>query len=360
MQVYFERRQIDSKAWRYLSPLLALILTLLAGAILFHLMQVDVKRALYVFFVEPIATPYGLAELGVKATPLVLIGVALSIGFRAGVWNIGAEGQLTFGAIFGGGVALAFYEQQGLYILPLVILAGIIGGMLWAGVVAWLRTRYNANEILTSLMLSYVAGLCLSYLVYGPWKDPDGFNFPLSRMFSDAAVLPIIMDGTRLHIGAFFAIVVVVLVWVVLARTQLGYQIKVMGDAPSAGAYAGFSQNKIIWLVLLMSGGAAGLAGVLEVTGPIGQLSPSISPGYGFTAIIVAYVGRLHPLGALLAGLLIALSYLGGESAQIALGLPLAVGGVFQGMLLFFLLACDVLIHYRLRVSNSHAMVNHG
>ena len=353
--LYLERRQLDSKFWAYLSPVLALMLTLIAGALLFKVMQVDVFKALYIFFVEPVSTLYGLAELGVKATPLVLIGVALSLGFRAGVWNIGAEGQFIFGAIFGGGVALAFYEQQGFYILPLVLLAGVIGGMFWAGIVAWLRTRFNANEILTSLMLSYVAGLCLSFLVHGPWKDPDGYNFPESRIFSDSAILPIILDGTRLHLGAIIALLVVLVAWGLLARTMLGFQIKVVGDAPSAGTYAGFSQNRTIWMTLLMSGGAAGLAGVLEIAGPIGQLLPVVSPGYGFTAIIVAYVGRLHPVGALFAGLLIALSYLGGESAQISLNLPLAVGGIFQGMLLFFLLACDVLIHYRLRLSPTRA-----
>ena len=347
----FEKRPLDSRFWVYMSPLLALVLTLIAGAALFHLMGVGVGEALYTFFIKPISTPYGLAELGVKATPLVLIGVALSLGFRAGVWNIGAEGQLIFGAIFGGGAALAFYEMEGFHILPLVLLAGILGGMLWAAIVALLRTRFNANEILTSLMLTYVAGLCLSYLVHGPWKDPDGFSFPESRIFSDSATLPLLIEGTRLHLGAILALIVVLISWGLLARTLFGFQIKVMGEAPHAGAHAGFSQNKIIWLTLLLSGSAAGLAGAIEVTGPIGQLLPVISPGYGFTAIIVAYVGRLHPVGVLLAGLLLALSYLGGEAAQISLNLPLAVGGVFQGMLLFFLLACDVFFSFRPRLS---------
>jgi len=347
---YLEKRQLESKFWIYASPVLALVLTLLAGAFLFRIMGVDVGKALYTFFIDPISTPYGLSELGVKATPLVLIGVALSLGFRAGVWNIGAEGQLILGAICGGGVALLFYEQEGFYILPLVLIAGVLGGMLWAGMVAWLRTRFHANEILTSLMLSYVAALLLSYLVHGPWKDPEGYGFPQSRLFSDSALLPTILDGTRLHFGAILALLVVLIAWGILSRSLLGFQIKVMGDAPDAGTHAGFSQNKVIWLTLLMGGGAAGLAGVIEVAGPIGQLQPSISPGYGFTAIIVAYVGRLHPVGALFAGLLLALSYLGGESAQIELNLPLAVGGVFQGLLLFFLLSSDVLIQYRLRL----------
>ena len=341
----------------YLSPLLAIFLTLISSVILFLIMNVSPLEALHAFFIKPISTIYGLTELAVKATPLVLIGVVLSLGFRAGVWNIGAEGQLVLGGIFGSIVALFFYEKTGFYIIPLILIAGIVGGMLWAGIVAFLRTKFNANEILTSLMLSYVASLLLNLLIHGPLKDPDGFNFPESRLFSDSALLPILYDGTRLHIGAIIAIVTVGLGWILLSRTLLGYQIKVTGDAPAAGEYAGFSHSKIIWITLLLSGGVAGLAGAIEVSGPIGQLVPTISPGYGFTAIIVAYVGRLHPMGVLFAGLLLALTYLGGETAQISLKLPLAVTGVFQGLLLFFLLASDVLIHYRVQFSKQRVAV---
>lgn len=351
------KRQSPSKAMIYLSPLLAIFLTLLASMVLFSIMGVSPISALHAFFVEPLSTTYGLTELVVKATPLVLIGVALSLGFRAGVWNIGAEGQLILGGIFGGSVALFFYEKTGFYIIPLILVAGVIGGMLWAGIVAFLRTKFNANEILTSLMLSYVASHLLNYLVHGALRDPDGMNFPESRLFSDSAILPILFEGTRLHIGAIIALVVVGLGWILLSRTLLGYQIKVTGDAPAAGEHAGFRHNKIIWITLLLGGGIAGLAGAIEVSGPIGQLIPSISPGYGFTAIIVAYVGRLHPVGALLAALLLALSYLGGEAAQINLKLPVAVTGVFQGLLLFFLLACDVLIHYKVKFSNKTVTV---
>jgi len=350
------KRQAPSKMMVYLSPVLALVLTLIASIILFLIMGVSPTAALHAFFVEPISTGYGLTELMVKATPLILIGVALALGFRAGVWNIGAEGQLLLGGIFGGATALFFYEKTGFYIIPLILIMGVLGGMLWAGIVAFLKTRFNANEILTSLMLSYVASLLLNLLVHGPLKDPEGFNFPESRLFSDSALLPILVDGTRLHLGALIALLFVGIGWILLSRTLLGYQIKVTGDAPAAGEHAGFSHKKIIWITLLISGGAAGLAGAIEVSGPIGQLLPSISPGYGFTAIIVAYVGRLHPLGVLLAALLLALSYLGGETAQIKLNLPVAVTGVFQGLLLFFLLASDVLIHYRLQLTKKAVM----
>ena len=343
------KRSAPSRWMVVLSPILALLLTLIAGVVLFGLMGVDPLAALYAFFIEPLTSLYGWGELGVKATPLVLIGVALSIGFRAGVWNIGAEGQLTLGAICGGGIALLLYEVDGWFVLPLMIVSGILGGMAWAAVPAFLRTRFNANEILVSLMLTYVAALLLSMLVHGPWRDPDGFNFPESRVFSDSATLPLILSGSRLHLGWIFALLMVAATWIMMARTVIGFQVRVVGSAPAASRYAGFSVNRMVWFTLLLSGGAAGLAGLIEVAGPIGQLLPSISPGYGFTAIIVAFVGRLHPVGVLFAGLLMALSYLGGESAQISLNLPLAVTGVFQGMLLFFLLACDVLILNRIR-----------
>ena len=350
------RRPEASRSMVLLSPLIALALTLLSGIVLFMFMGANPGQALYAFFIEPLTSLYGWGELGVKATPLALIAMALSIGFRAGVWNIGAEGQLTLGAICGAGIALWLHDIEGFWILPLMILCSILGGMAWAAVPAFLRTRFNANEILVSLMLTYVAILLLSYLVHGPWRDPDGFNFPESRVFNDSATVPIILDGTRLHLGWLLALAAVAGAWVLMARTLVGFQVKVIGEAPAAGRYAGFSINRIIWFTLMLSGGAAGLAGLLEVAGPIGQLQPSISPGYGFTAIIVAFVGRLHPVGVLLASHLMALSYLGGESAQITLNLPLAVTGVFQGMLLFFLLASDVLIHYRIRPAASVAV----
>ncbi|MGR3985042.1 MAG: ABC transporter permease [Gammaproteobacteria bacterium] len=350
LQAQLVKRPQPSKVMVYLSPLLALVVTLGAGVVLFQAMGVSPGRALHAFFVAPLTSLYGWAELGVKATPLVLIGVALSIGFRAGVWNIGAEGQLTLGAICGGGIALWLHRAESGWVLPLMLLCGALGGMGWAAIPAFLKTRFNTNEILTSLMLTYVAILLLSFLVHGAWRDPDGYNFPESRDFSASATLPVILPGTRLHLGWALALLMVALVWGMLARTLAGFQVKVIGLAPAAGRYAGFSLRRMVWFCFMLAGGAAGLAGIIEVSGPIGQLQPSISPGYGFTAIIVAFLGRLHPLGVLFAGLLLALSYLGGETAQIVLGLPLAVTGVFQGMLLFFLLACDVLIHYRVRL----------
>jgi len=339
----------------YKSPLIAVVLTLLAGMAMFWIMGTDPLRAVYAFFIEPVSTLDGVAELFVKATPLVLIGLGLSLGFQANVWNIGAEGQLTLGAIFGGGLALAFFDVDTVFLLPAMLVAGIIGGMAWAAIPAFLKTRYNTNEILTTLMLTYVGLLLLSYLIHGPLRDPDGFNFPESRLFHDAAILPIILEGTRLHIGWLIALFIAILAWLLIVKHIIGFQIRVIGMAPVAASFAGFKEKRLVWLTLLMSGGAAGLAGVLEVAGPIGQIVPVISPGYGFTAIIVAFLGRLHPVGVVLAGLLMALTYLGGDSAQITMNLPNAVTGVFQGMLLFFLLASDVLVRYRLRFGAARA-----
>ncbi len=329
-----------------MAPLVALLLTLLSGLVLFQLLGVPVGEAFYAFFIEPVTSLYGLSELGVKAAPLIMIGVALSVCFRAGVWNIGAEGQLVVGAICGSVVALRFAAVEAFWVLPLMMLAGVAGGMLWAGIPALLRTCFNTNEILTSLMLTYVATLLLSFMVTGPLRDPFGFNFPQSALFHEAALLPLILPGTRLHIGFIVALLLVFFIWVLMSRSLLGFGLLVNGLAPRAGRFAGFDVSGTVWFSLLLSGGVAGLAGLFEVAGPIGQLLPNISPGYGFTAIIVAFVGRLHPVGVLFAGLLLALSYIGGESAQISLNLPVAVTGVFQGLLLFFLLAADVLILY--------------
>lgn len=343
-----KRQELDLRMF-YLTPMLAVMLTIFTGFLLFMVMGYDPFLGIYYFFISPLLSLYSLAELGLKASPLILIAVGLAMGFRANVWNIGAEGQLTMGAVAGGGLALALIDVQAFWVLPLICIAGILGGMAYAAIPAFLKARWDVNEILTSLMLTYVATLFLSTLVFGPWKDPMGFNFPQSELFGDSAILPILLDGTRLHLGVIVALLVAVTGWVVMTRTIIGFQIRVVGQAPAAAAFAGFSRKRMIWMSLLTSGGLAGLAGLFEVAGPIGQLIPSISPGYGFTAIIVAFLGRLHPIGIIGAGLIMALSYIGGENAQVEAGMPQAVTGVFQGLLLFFLLASDFLASYRIR-----------
>jgi simple sugar transport system permease protein len=350
MRIRLEPRREPSRRMAYASPLIAALATLVTGFLLFSALGKDPLQAFHVFFVKPIETRYGFAELLLKATPLTLCAIGLAAGYRANVWNIGAEGQLTLGAICGGGIALAAQDASGPWILPLILVAGAAGGMAWAAIPAWLKTRFNANEILTSLMLVYVASLLLSLLVHGAWRDPEGFNFPQSKMFTDAALLPNLLAETRLNVGFLLALAVVAAGWIFMSRSLIGFQMRVAGLAPAAAHYAGISAPRTVWIGMLIGGATAGLAGVGEAAGPIGQLLPSMSPGYGFAAIIVAFVGRLHPLGILLASLLMSLLYLGGESAQVTLALPSAVTGLFQGTLLFFLLAADVLVNYRVRL----------
>jgi simple sugar transport system permease protein len=334
-----------------LSPVVAVALTGAVGFVVFRARGRDPVIAFHAFFVAPLGTLNGLAELLLKASPLMTIATGLAVGFRANVWNIGAEGQLVLGAICGGGLALHLEGAPAGWLLPAMVLAGALGGMAWAAIPALLRTRFNASEILVSLMLTYVASLLLSYLVHEPWRDPQGFNFPQSRMFEEAALFPILLPGTRLNASLLVALAVVGLGWLLVRRSFVGYQMRVAGLAAGAARYAGFSARRTVWLGLLAGGAAAGITGVGEVAGPIGQLTPSVSPGYGFAAIIVAFVGRLSPPGIALASLLMSLLYLGGESAQLRLNLPAAVTGLFQGLLLFFLLGADVLVDYRLRVA---------
>jgi general nucleoside transport system permease protein len=345
-----ETRPNPSRFWSYGSPLLALLLTILIGIVMFTVLGKDPVRGLLIFFWEPIKSAYAISELIVKATPLLLIALGLAVCFRSNVWNIGAEGQYIIGAVFAGGLALLADKSTGAWFVIPVLLAGILGGMLWAGLTAVLRDKFNANEILVSLMLVYVAVMVLSYLVYGPWKDPQGYNFPQSKTFEAAARIPRMFEGSRVNVGVLIALAAVACLWVFLFRTRAGFAQQVGGLAPAAARYAGFSSRRALWTALLVSGAAAGLAGALEVSGPIGQLTPYVPAGYGFAAIIVAFVGRLHPVGMVFSAILMSMFYIGGELAQSRLGLPKSLTGVFQGLLLFALLACDTLVNYRIRL----------
>ena len=344
-----EPRAQPSTLWRYASPLLALAITVVLGVILFVALGKDPVRGLGVFFWEPIKSVYALSELMVKATPLLLIALGLAVCFRSNVWNIGAEGQFVMGAVFASGVALMADANTGAGFWVLILLAGIAGGMVWAGITAFLRDRFHASEILVSLMLVYVAIMALNFMVYGPWKDPLGYNFPQTKTFDAITQIPKLISGTRVNIGVLLALAGAGALWVFLFRTHAGFAQQVGGLAPDAARYAGFSSRKALWLALLTSGAAAGLAGALEVAGPLRQLTPFVPVGYGFAAIIVAFVGRLHPVGMVLSAILMSMFYIGGELAQSRLGLPRSLTGVFQGLLLFTLLACDTLMQYRVR-----------
>jgi simple sugar transport system permease protein len=351
-----EARPQPSALMSLASPLLALAITVLIGVGLFVLLGKDPLRGLQVFFVEPVKNLYQLSELSIKATPLILVALGLAVCFRSNVWNIGAEGQFVVGALAAGWVAMQAGPGTawlGHGIVVPILLAGMLGGMAWAAIVALLRDRFNANEILVSLMLVYVAELVLGYLVYGPWKDPQGYNFPQSITFLPETRIPRLLPGLRAHIGVVIALLAVGGFWVFLFRTYRGFALQVGGLAPLAARYAGFSSRSALWTALLVSGGMAGLAGGLEAAGPLGQLTPYVPAGYGFAAIIVAYVGRLHPVGIIFSAILMSMFYIGGELAQTRLGLPKSLTGVFQGLLLFTLLACDTLIHYRIRVQRT-------
>ncbi|HEU4727118.1 MAG TPA: hypothetical protein VFT22_04500 [Kofleriaceae bacterium] len=334
-------RALGSPAAAFVSPLIALAITVVAGAALFALLDRPPGQALALFFVEPLRDARGWSELSVKATPLILIALGLAVAFRANVWNIGAEGQFIAGALVATAIALRADDQSGRGIVVAIVAGGALGGIVWAAVVAALRDRFGASEILVSLMLVYVAELLLGYLVYGPWKDPQGFNFPQTASFAPATVIPRLADGYRAHVGVVIALGGALATWLFVFRSYAGFQLEVGGVAPRAARYAGFSARRALWTALLVSGAAAGVAGALEVAGPIGQLTPHFPVGYGFAAIIVAFVGRLHPFGVVLAALLMSMFYIGGELVQSRLGLPRALTGVFQGLLLFALLACD-------------------
>jgi simple sugar transport system permease protein len=342
-------RAQPSRAMSLASPLVALALTVLIGVVLFAALGKDPLKALQVFFYEPVKNGYALAELSIKAVPLVLIALGLSVCYRSNVWNIGAEGQFVLGAIAASWVAMQAGPETSRWIVLPVLAAGVLGGMVWSGLTAWLRDRFNASEILVSLMLVYVADMLLAWLVYGPWKDPNGYNFPQTITFAAATKIPRLFDGWRMNIGVLVALAAVVAFWAFLFRTQRGFSLQVGGLAPAAARYAGFSSRRALWTALLASGGMAGLAGALEAAGPLGQLTPYVPAGYGFAAIIVAFVGRLHPVGVVFSAVLMSMFYIGGELAQSRLGLPKALTGVFQGLLLFALLACDTLIHHRLQ-----------
>ena len=350
MRLTLERRDGAGMAGLLLSPLLAVALTLASSIVVFWLLGQDPWRALNVYFLMPVSDFWGVQEVAVKATPLVLIAVGLALCFRSGNWNIGAEGQFLIGAIAGGGIAVWTQGWGGPWVLPLMLVAGMVGGALYALIPAILKTRLRVNEILVSLMLVYVAEHLLDWLVRGPWRDPLGFNMPQTITFAREATLPILFDGGRMNLGTVITLLVVVIATIVMARTLKGFEIKLVGEAPRAARFAGFDDKKLTLTVFAVSGALAGLAGVMEAAGTVRQLLPGFSPGYGFTAIIVAFLGRLNPVGCLIAGVFIAITFIGGENAQIILRLPRDMTLVFQGMLLFYILACDTLILYRPRM----------
>jgi ABC-type uncharacterized transport system permease subunit len=361
MHIALERRAERSATIAIASPLIAIALTLVTMAILFAILGKNPITALGVYFLEPLSDLHSLSEIAVKATPLVMIAVGLALCYIANVWNIGAEGQFLIGAVCGSWIAVKTQgTDAGAWVLPAMLIAGAVGGALYALIPALCKVRFGASEILTSLMLVYVADLLLDYLVRGPWRDPNGFNFPTTAEFDPVATVPTLFTDERLHFGSVIALIVVMIATVLLGRTIMGFEIRVVGAAPRAARFAGFDADRLVIVTFLISGALAGLAGIIEVAGPVGHLQPGISPGYGFTAIIVAFLGRLNPVGILIAGLFLALTFIGGENAQISMKVPLDLTKVFQGILLFYVLACDSLILYRFRLVTSRSGAAHG
>lgn len=352
MRLVLEKRAEQSAKMALLSPVIALCLTVIAGGVIFALKGINPFEGLYVYFIEPLTDPWSREQLIAKAAPLVLIGAGLAVCYAANVWNIGAEGQFIVGALLAGMIPVFFTSWQTPEVMVVMLALGVMGGMAWAAIPALLKIRFNTNEILTSLMLVYVAHYLFDWLVRGPWRDPEGFNFPKSVNFAGWQLLPRWGD---VHLGALFALIVALVLAVVMARTLKGFELQVIGAAPRAGRFAGFSGPRSVLFCFLLSGALAGLAGASDVMGTSGQLQTPYSPNYGFVAIIVAFLGRLNPLGVIVAGLLLALSFIGGESVQVSLGISDKIAKVFQGILLFFLLACDTFILYRVRLETARS-----
>lgn len=353
MRFKLEKRPEPSRFMIVATPIGSVIATMLIGIVVFDALGINGFRAVVDIFLTPILASYKWQDVAVKAAPLIIIALGLSIGNRAQVWNIGAEGQYIIGALAAAGVGIAAGTAGGPVIITLMILAGIVGGTIWGAFPAFLKTRMNVNEILSSLMLTYVALQVLGYLVGGPWKDPNGRNFPATAPLSPDQTLPILFPGTTVHLGIAIAIILPFVFWLIMSRSVFGYQIRVVGSAPDAARHGGFDAKQTIWLSLLISGAMAGLAGALEFAGSLKAINLGFPSGYGFTAIIVSFLGRLHPIGCLIAGVVLAVTYVGGQVAQTTVHIPNSTAGIFQAMMLFFILASDILVRYRIRMVRS-------
>lgn len=349
MRIKLEKRREPSLVMLVATPVASVLLTMLIGIVVFDLIGIDGFKAVVDIFLSPLLASYKWQDVALKAAPLIIIALGLSMGNRAQVWNIGAEGQYVIGALCSAGVGIAFGQTGGFFVVLLMITAGIAGGGLWAAVPAWLRTRFNVNEILSSLMLTYISFQVLGYLVGGPWKDPNGRNFPATAPLADSQTLPVWPDST-VHLGVLIALILPFVFWVIMARSEFGYQVRVVGSSATAARHGGFDSKRTIWATMIIGGTMAGLAGGLEFAGVLHKMDLGFASGYGFTAIIVAFLGRLNPFGCLIAGIVLAVTYVGGQMAQTSVHIPNSTAGIFQAMMLFFILASDILVRYRIRV----------
>jgi simple sugar transport system permease protein len=370
MALKLERRMEPSRTANILVPILSILLALVACGVLLLIVGVNPLETYRAMVQGAFGSAYAVSETLVRATPLMLTGLAVSVAFRMLFWNIGAEGQLAMGAFAASGVAIFLPKAvpgiSAWALLPLMLVAGFIGGALWGLIPAMLKAFLSVNEIITSLMLNYVAILWIQYLYYGPWRDPQGFGFPGTAEFVREAWLPRLRDTEwlpqlfatgRLHWGLVLAIVAAIVVWLIMDRTRWGYEIKIIGENPRAARYAGISIVRNILLVMILSGGLAGLAGFVQVAGISHRLQQGIVVGDGYTAIIIAWLAQLNPFGVLIVSVLMAGLFVGGDQIQITMGLPAAVAGVLQGAILFFVLGGNFFTQYRIRWTSRQAAV---
>ncbi|ATW26263.1 ABC transporter permease [Candidatus Formimonas warabiya] len=348
MKIILEKRATPSLLMLVVSPIVSIFFALLIGGIFLALNHTNPLQVYSMLVTSAFTTSFGISESIVKAIPLMLCGLGVSLAFRMQLWNIGAEGQLYLGAIAATWVALSFPALPALIMIPFMFLMGFLGGGFWALLTAIPRAYLKVNETITTLLMNYIAIALADYLVYGPWKDPNGFNFPLTPQFPSAAILPA-LGQSRIHLGLLFAIVAAVVIYILVGHTKWGYEVRVIGESPAAARYAGMNIPKNICLVMLLSGGLAGIAGMSEVSGIAGRLQHGLSPGYGYTAIIVAWLARLHPASLALVSFLLGGLLVGGYAIQLV-GLPVATVNMLQGLILFFVLGSQILTNYNIKL----------
>jgi len=349
MKITLEKRMTPSSIMLVAVPIMSILLALLFGGIFLALNGTNPIEVYALLIKSAFTTSYGITESIVKAIPLMLAGLGVSLAFRMQLWNIGAEGQIYMGAVAATWVALTFPDLPSFMMIPFMLLMGFLGGAFWALLPAIPRAYLKVNETITTLLMNYIAILWADYLIYGPWKDPNGFNFPLTAQFVPAAILPT-LGGSRIHLGLLFAVVAAIAIYILIRHTKWGYEVRVIGESPAAARYAGMNIKKNILIVLLLSGGLAGIAGMSEVSGVAGRLQHGLSPGYGYTAIIVAWLARLHPASLALVSFLFGGLLVGGYATQL-IGLPAATVNMLQGLILFFVLGGQILTNYNIRFS---------
>ncbi len=350
MHIFLEPRELTSTSFKMLIPVVTILLAMVVGAIPLLWMRVNPFTAYLSIFIGSCGNIYNISETLVKAIPLMLCGLAIAFPLTANRWNIGAEGQYMMGAFGASVVAINLPQLPGWMLLPLMVIAGFIAGAFWGWIPGILNARFKISEIIVSLMLNYIALNWVSFLVYGPMRDREGYsNFPLSPKFVRQAWLPRIIRGTRLHVGIILAVLVAILLYIVIKKTRIGYDIRVVGANPKAAEYGGIRTTRIVVLVMTVAGGIAALAGVGEVAAIHHQLRQDIAVGYGFTAIPVALLGKGHPLGVIVSSLLFAAFLVGGSNMQQDMGVPVALVSVIQAMIVLFIIAADTLQQYHIR-----------